>query len=130
MSKKFTSWNNIKINIEKKKEKIYFKEREIYWANIGENIGFEQGGKGDDFTRPLLIFKKFSNNIFFGIPLSTKRKNGTFFFEFIFKDNKISTALLVQTKMYDVKRLDKKIGKISVEDFKRLKIKFNELLND
>jgi len=130
MPKKFTSWNNIKINIEKKKEKIYFKEREIYWANIGENIGFEQGGKGDDFTRPLLIFKKFSNNIFFGIPLSTKRKNGTFFFEFIFKDNKISTALLVQTKMYDVKRLDKKIGKISVEDFKRLKIKFNKLLND
>lgn len=130
MPKKFTSWNNIKINIEKKKEKIYFKEREIYWANIGENIGFEQGGKGDDFTRPLLIFKKFSNNIFFGIPLSTKRKNGTFFFEFIFKDNKISTALLVQAKMYDVKRLDKKIGKISVEDFKRLKIKFNELLND
>ena len=130
MPKKFTSWNNIKINIEKKKEKIYFKEREIYWANIGENIGFEQGGKGDDFTRPLLIFKKFSNNIFFGIPLSTKRKNGSFFFEFIFKDNKISTALLVQTKMYDVKRLDKKIGKISVEDFKRLKIKFNELLND
>jgi len=130
MPKKFTSWNNIKINIEKKKEKIYFKEREIYWANIGENIGFEQGGKGDDFTRPLLIFKKFSNNIFFGIPLSTKRKNGSFFFEFIFKDNKISTALLVQAKMYDVKRLDKKIGKISVEDFKRLKIKFNELLND
>jgi len=86
MPKKFTSWNNIKINIEKKKEKIYFKEREIYWANIGENIGFEQGGKGDDFTRPLLIFKKFSNNIFFGIPLSTKRKNGSFFFEFIFKD--------------------------------------------
>jgi len=47
------------------------KQREIYWANIGENIGFEQNGKGDNFMRPLLIFKKFSNNIFFGIPLST-----------------------------------------------------------
>ncbi len=67
--------------------------------------------------------------MFFGIPLSTQRKNGSFFFEFIFKDNKISTALLVQTKMYDVKRLDKKIGKINVEDFKKLKNKFKELID-
>jgi len=127
--KEYNKWNEVKKNIEKKEETIYFKEREIYWANIGENIGFEQGGKGDDFTRPLLIFKKFSKNMFFGIPLSTQRKDGSFFFEFTFKENKISTALLVQTKMYDVKRLDKKIGKISVEDFERLKIQFKELIN-
>jgi len=127
--KQYNKWNEVKKNIEKKQETIYFKEREIYWANIGENIGFEQGGKGDDFTRPLLVFKKFSKNMFFGIPLSTQRKDGSFFFEFTFKENKISTALLVQTKMYDVKRLDKKIGKISVEDFERLKIQFKELIN-
>ena len=127
--KQYDKWNEVKKNIDNKQEQIYFKEREIYWENIGENVGFEQAGKGDDFTRPLLIFRKFSKNMFLGIPLSTQRKNGSFFFEFSFKDDKISTALLVQTKMFDVKRLDKKIGKISVEDFGRLKIQFKELIN-
>ncbi len=127
--KQYDKWNEVKKNIDNKQEQIYFKEREIYWANIGENVGFEQAGKGDDFTRPLLIFRKFSKNMFLGIPLSTQRKIGSFFFKFSFKDDKISTALLVQTKMFDVKRLDKKIGKISVEDFARLKIQFKELIN-
>ncbi len=129
MIKKYDEWNEVKKNLNLKEEIIYFREREIYWANIGTNIGFEQDGKGNDFVRPILIFKKFSQTMFFGIPLSTQRKNGSFFFEFIFKDNKISTALLVQTKMYDVKRLDKKIGKINVEDFKKLKNKFKELID-
>ncbi|MEA2110506.1 MAG: hypothetical protein U9P71_00510 [Campylobacterota bacterium] len=51
---------------------------------------------------------KFSKQMFFGIPLSTQRKEGSFFFEFSFKENQASTALLVQTKLYHVKRLDKK----------------------
>jgi len=127
--KQYDKWNEVKKNIDNKQAQIYFKEREIYWANIGENVGFEQAGKGDDFTRPLLIFRKFSKNMFLGIPLSTQRKDGSFFFEFSFKDEKISTALLVQTKMFDVKRLDKKIGKISVEDFAKLKIQFKQLIN-
>lgn len=125
----YDKWNNTKQNLTRKKETIYFKEREIYWANIGENIGFEQNGKGDDFTRPLLIFKKFSKNIFFGIPLSTKKKNGSFFFEFSFQENKKSTALLIQTRMYDVKRLDKKIGKMTNSDFSRLTKEFKDLIN-
>ena len=127
--KKHDEWNNVKKNLEKKRSRIYYKEREIYWANIGENIGSEQNGKGDDFTRPLLIFKKFSNDIFFGIPLSTQVKEGNWFFEFSFKDEELSTALLVQSRLFDIKRLDKKIGKISVKDFSVLKIKFKELMN-
>lgn len=127
MSKKFTQWNEVKINIEAKSQIAGFKEREIYWANIGENVGFEQSGKGNDFTRPVLVFKKFSKTMFFGIPLSTQTKEGSFYFEFCFKENQISTALLVQAKMYDAKRLDKKIGMIKKDDFETLKSKFGKL---
>ncbi len=126
---KLNEWNEVKKRTEDKEVIATFKERNIYWANVGENIGFEQNGKGDSFMRPLLIFKKFSNNMFFGIPLSTSKKEGSWFFEFSFKDNKISTALIVQGKIFDVKRLDEKIGKISIEDFARLKVKFKELFN-
>ncbi|MBL0707866.1 MAG: type II toxin-antitoxin system PemK/MazF family toxin [Sulfurimonas sp.] len=128
--KKFNEWNKVKIRTEDKKIIATFKERNIYWANVGENIGFEQNGKGDDFVRPLLIFKKFSNNMFFGIPLSSQtKKDGSWFFEFSFQTDKISTALIVQGKLFDVKRLDQKIGKISIEDFAQLKIKFKDLFN-
>jgi len=125
--KNFDQWNEVKKSIEQKEKTAHFREREIYWANIGENVGFEQNGKGSDFTRPVLVFKKFSKTMFFGIPLSTKSKQGSFYFEFRFLENQISTALLVQAKMYDVKRLDKKIGMIKQEDFWQLKNRFGGL---
>lgn len=128
--KQFNKWNEVKKRTESKKIIATFKERNIYWANIGENIGFEQNGKGEEFMRPLLVFRKFSNNMFFGIPMSTQRKKeGSFFFEFSFKNDEISTALIVQGKLFDVKRLDRKIGKISTEDFSKLKLKFKGLFN-
>ncbi|CUV65996.1 conserved hypothetical protein [Sulfurovum sp. enrichment culture clone C5] len=64
----------------------------------------------------------------FGIPLSTQIKEGSFFFSFDLNLQN-SNALLVQGRTYDSKRLENKIGKISQEDFIKLKIKFRELLN-
>ena len=128
MDKRFDIWNDVKKRTDSKSEVANFKEREVYWANIGENIGFEQCGKGDDFMRPLLIFRKFNNNLFFGIPLSTTLREGSFFFEFQFLDDKRSNALLVQTRMFDVKRLDRKIGMISKDDFQKLEEKFKKLV--
>ncbi len=127
MSKKFSEWNELKIQLHNNKKEQYFKERDIFWVSIGVNIGFEQDGKGEIFSRPVLIVKKYGKNIFFGIPLSTQLKEGSFFFDFELDGQKSST-LLVQARIYDAKRLENKIGKISVEDFKRLKTKLGELL--
>jgi mRNA interferase MazF len=127
--KKFNEWNEVKKKINVKETIPHIRQREIYWANIGENIGFEQNGKGEDFMRPLLIFKKFSNTMFFGIPLSTQQKEGNWFFEFNFLEDKPSTALIVQGRLFDAKRLDRKIGKMSIEDFENLKMKFKGLFD-
>lgn len=126
--KQFDEWNDVKKNIHAKKQLALFKERDIFWANIGENVGYEQCGKGDDFTRPVLVLKKFTNTIFFGIPLSTQLKKGNFFFEFEFIVGEKSTALLVQAKMFDVKRLDRKIGTMQKGDFEQLKNQMRNLL--
>lgn len=127
MSKKFSEWNELKIQLHNNKKEQYFKERDIFWVSIGVNIGFEQDGKGEIFSRPVLIVKKYGKNIFFGIPLSTQLKEGSFFFDFEL-DGQKSSALLVQARIYDAKRLENKIGKIFVDDFKRLKTKLGELL--
>lgn len=127
--KKFDEWNEVKKQLNNKNNTIHFKEREVYWASVGENVGFEQNGKGADFSRPVLIIKKLNNHLFFGVPLSTQSKNGSFFFTFELLPNQISTALLVQVKVYDVKRLDQKIGMINKNDFEKLREKLKTLLD-
>ena len=105
MEKDFDNWNEVKKRTQDKVTTAYFREREIYWQNIGN----EQNGKGEDFMRPLLVFKKFNNNLFCGVPLSTTIRDGSFFYNFQFLEEKLSSALLVQAKTFDVKRLDRKI---------------------
>ncbi|MEA3289034.1 MAG: type II toxin-antitoxin system PemK/MazF family toxin [Campylobacterota bacterium] len=97
---------------------------------FGENIGFEQCGKGDNFVRPVLIYKKFNNHVFLGIPLSTTKNRGKYYFEFNFKQNKKSVAILSQIKLIDSKRLDRKIGKINQNDFKTLQKQLLGILDD
>ena len=58
--KNFDQWNEVKKETDTNVALPLFKEREIYNAKIGENIGFEQSGKGDEFVRPVLILKKLS----------------------------------------------------------------------
>ena len=126
--KKFNDWNEVKKRTDAKRVTAHFREREIYWANIGENIGFEQNGKGIDFMRPLFVFRKYSNNLFLGIPLSTTLRDGSFFFNFKFLEDKESCALLVQTKTFDAKRLDRKIGTINKNEFQLLELKMKDLM--
>jgi len=125
--KEFNEWNEVKKLIDNRKNIINVKEREVYWASIGENIGSEQNGKGSAFSRPILIVRKLNRNLFFGVPLSTKNKEGSFFYNFHLNEEQ-SNALLVQAKVFDVKRLDNKIGVVNRNDFDILRLKLKELL--
>jgi mRNA interferase MazF len=126
--KKFNEWNEVKKQLDCKEKYITPKEREVYWASIGENVGFEQNGKGDIFSRPVLIVKRFSKNIFFGIPLSTQPKEGSFFYGFELNGEK-STALVVQGRLFDTRRLENRIGMIGKEDFENIKLRIKDLLD-
>ncbi|MFA5421080.1 MAG: hypothetical protein WC280_03610 [Patescibacteria group bacterium] len=62
---KIIKWTKIKINIHtKNSNNIYFYDREVWWINISSNIGFEQDGKSQNFSRPALIIKKFKKICF------------------------------------------------------------------
>lgn len=99
---------------------------------MGQNIGFEQNGKGDNFVRPVVVFKKFNKNMFFGIPLSTQIKEGRFYYYFEFKkgtNTSKNIALLSQMKLYSTNRLLNKIGVINKKDFDNMKEKFKMLID-
>jgi len=125
----FENWNILKQKIENKNKFCRFKEREICFINLGKNIGFEQNGGGFDFERPVLIFKKFNNRIFLAVPLTSKVNIDKYHFEFIFL-NKRSFAILSQIRLIDSKRISRKIGYISIGDFKLIKQKIKEIIFD
>lgn len=132
--KNYKKWHKIKETINKKTkgDVVFFHEREIWYCHLGANVGFEQDGKGQDFFRPILIFKKFNNSSFLGIPLTKSKilnkKNDRFYYAFSFIPNITSLAILSQIRMIDVKRLARQIGTITEQDFKSLTKKFKDLL--
>ncbi len=130
MIKNFKNWFHKKRQTENKKISVQYKKREIFWTRIGENIGFEQDGKGNDFLRPVLIFRKFNSHVFWGIPLTTSiQKNGKFYFKFNACGKK-QNAILSQIRLFDAKRLEEKIGMIAIDDFKSLEKAIQKLLDD
>ena len=127
LKKNFDNWNNAKKQIDETENKKTFHEREIWFIQIGENVGFEQNGKGGEFLRPVIIYKKFSKNVFLGIPLTKADKKGKFYSTFVFKEQE-STAILSQVRLFDSKRLKYKVGKMSVGDYNEVKRKLIELI--
>lgn len=57
--KNFIDWFQLKIRIDTHEHKPpFFKDGEIWWCSIGENIGGEISGKGTYFRRPVLVLRK------------------------------------------------------------------------
>lgn len=130
MQKNFKEWSSKKIKINNaSKRRPFFHEREIWFCYLGVNIGFEQDGKGHDFFRPIIILRKFNNEIFLSIPLSsvTKDKENAYYFLFRFNNKKCS-AILSQIRLIDARRLSHKIGTINKIQFLELTKKLKKLI--
>ncbi len=117
MKKDFNTWNNKKTDLHEHKERPFFHEREVWWCSLGQNVGFEQDGKGEKFARPVVIFKKFNKEIFWAIPVSTKIKKGKFYCSIFMADNTERSAIISQIRLIDAKRLLDKMGVISQENY-------------
>jgi mRNA-degrading endonuclease toxin of MazEF toxin-antitoxin module len=116
-------WCEAKILLSERPSNVLFKEGEIWWCKVGMNVGAEIYGKGENFIRPILIFKKFDENIFLGIPLTSKQKLGNWYV-LISYDNKEGRVILGQIKSMDKKRLVKRIGTLDADVFKKVKDAF------
>ncbi len=127
MIKRFLEWIKRKEKLDKG---VYnspmFKEGEIWWCSVGENVGVEVNGKSDDFTRPVLIFKKLSREGFLGIPMTTQQKEGSWYVN-VRQSGKNVIVILSQIRILSSKRLHIKIGELDDEDCKLVAKSFTEL---
>ena len=131
--KDYQTWTPVKAKLNNFEFRPNYEQRDIWWCSIGENIGFEEDGKNVFFNRPVLIFKKFSHGLFWGIPLSTTKKRGKYYHPFNF-NGKISVALLSQLRVFDSSRLNNgrasaRIGIINQATFKSIKQKIHQLVD-
>lgn len=125
--KRFATWTWIKRDIHGSGHKPpFFREGEVWWCYSGENVGVEINGKGERFTRPILIFRKYDRYSFLGLPLSTQEKVGTWYVQVSLKG--ISQNInLVQGKVLDYKRLKEKFGQIDESEFYKIRRKYIDL---
>jgi len=129
MFKDYKRWVGVKKKINNNERyPLGFRERDIWVCNVGENVGFEEDGKGEDFVRPVLILKVFNRKFCHIVPLSTTEKRGRYCYAFDGKTGKTSVAILSQTKSVDAVRLHAKIGKVSKGDFERIKEEVKKLI--
>ena len=98
-----------------------FKERDIWWVSVGVNVGFEEDGKNDHFVRPVVVVKKFSRDLFFGLPMSKKIKSNKYYFRVSMGAEDVS-VLMSQMRVFSSKRMWNKLGELDEGDF-------NDLIN-
>jgi len=126
----FDNWNELKKKIESNKNESekYPKEGEVWMCSLGKNIGYEQNGSEDTFSRPVLIVKKFNNHMFWAVPLSTKQKEFDFYFNYTDLNNQKVSAILAQMKLVSVKRLKRDVYIMPYKLFDEIKQKLKLFL--
>lgn len=100
----FDAWNDKKKILDIYRRQVLFKEGDIWWCAVGQNIGEEVYGKGGEFRRPIIILKKLSGNSCIGIPTTTKPRSGSWYHK-IHVRGLDRWALLNQIRFFSCNRL-------------------------
>lgn len=125
---KIIEWTKLKIRLHRsQRREIYFRKREVWWMSLGVNIGHEQNGKNIKFERPAIIIQKFGGETLWIVPLSMRKKEGSYYHTLEYNGKK-QTALLSQLRLISSKRLIRKINKLSKKDFDDIINKLKTLL--
>ncbi len=130
MDNLFDRWNEVK----KLTDRVIPGEpfpmaREVWICVLGKNIGVEQNGSLVDFLRPVLIVKKFNNNMFLVVPLSTKQKLFDFYYNFTDLSGAKVSTILAQIRLISVKRFKRKLYDFPIKDFKVIKYRLRSFFS-
>jgi len=128
MDENFNKWSNLKKEINKKYKIPFFRDWQIWYISMWINIWFEQDWKKENFSRPVLIIKKFNKDLFLWISTTTVKKYWKFYDNLWDINWKINYLILSQVRLYSSKRLLSHIWWISIEKLKNVKEKINKLI--
>ena len=119
----FAKWTKIKIHTHISDIRNFPRERQIWWASLGHNIGVEINGKHEMFERPVLVIKRYSEDASLVVPISSAVKESIYHVKFINHKGENNVVNLSQVRAISNKRFIRKIGKMHSSDY--LKIREN-----
>jgi len=125
--KNFDEWNKMKKKIDRKSKGRFYHEGEVWWCNIGLNIGNEQHGDYINFKRPVIVIKGLSLMTFFAIPLTTSQQEHKYRFDVGLIGGKQAKAIISQMKVVDTKRLSQLICVLAEDLFQEIKKAIKDL---
>lgn len=121
------TWFDLKFWLHKVNRHPAIREGEVWWCNFGENIGVEMNGKNKLSLRPVVIYKKYNQHSFFGLPLTSQTYHqGGWYVHFYFQ-KKEQVCVLNQGRSMSVNRLYQRKGRIDEADFQMIKQRFLRL---
>ncbi len=121
MDKDFDGWNKKKKIIHAKNESKLYHTRELWWASLGVNIGSEQDGSGENYDRPVLIFKGLSKQTCVILPLTSSPEKHKMRIPIKKVQGKDASAVISQIRVLDTKRLIYKIGFLDKDIFDNIR---------
>jgi mRNA interferase MazF len=123
----FSEWGKLKVRLHFTESFLYFRERQIWWASLGANIGHEQDGKNKNYERPILILRKFNKHVLWALPLTSTVKESKYYFSTYF-NGEHSAIILSQLKLISSKRLRRYIRTLPICEFEHVRELIKSLL--
>lgn len=124
--KDFDGWISLKKNMDKLGKLPTINEGEVWWCGVGTNVGVEIDGKGQRYSRPVLVLKKLSKFGFMAIPLTSQPKEGSWYVNFEFLGI-TEAAAICQARVMSVSRLYGRMGRVPESDLQKVKDGFHKL---
>jgi mRNA-degrading endonuclease toxin of MazEF toxin-antitoxin module len=125
--KTLMDWIYVKYLLNSKQNHATVRDRQIYWCSLGYNVGHEENGKGNKYRRPVLVFKKFNDRLFWGIPMTTKVKDNKYYIKVKVGELE-ECAMISQMRIMDANRIIEPMERILPEEFEKVKIAIQELV--
>lgn len=117
--KNFKGWMIIKEKIDLAARKRSVKEGDVWWSSIGENVGAEICGKGEAYTRPVLVLRKLDKYTFWAVPLTSKEHKGSWYVPFEL-NGRLQVAVVSQIQNMSVSRLRRRMGQLTNGDYSKV----------
>lgn len=117
--KDFAGWAKVAEEVERRGRWAEVRAGAIYWANIGVEVGSEEVGKGERFTRPVLILEKLNERMVVAIPITSQPKYRRGYREIVVA-GKIEFLILGQARPLDVLRLEEFVDEVAFGELEQI----------
>lgn len=128
MEKDFQSWCSKKHEIHEQAAFPLFKERDVWWCSVGTNVQHEIDGKGQAFSRPVLILRRYNNVTFLGMPLTSNAKENYWVLPIGEHQGEMQYGVASQVRTFSAARLTRRLYTITDPRFAVVKEVLREKL--